>query len=79
MKLTIEKEMTLDEAADYLRDMAKLCAENTRNWDAFQDICYGVIKGAYNHGREKAERTLKRPEEISKAGDPGHPDNEMGM
>ncbi len=47
-----EKAKTLKELAKQLRQMAQLTAEQSQNWDNFEDICYSMIKKIYAKGME---------------------------
>ena len=54
MKETSDMTELLDikEAAKRLRDLAKLTAEHSRNWDNFEEIARSMLQQTYDAGRK---------------------------
>lgn len=45
---------TVAEAATALRNMAILTADNTRNWDNYEQICLQILEQVFEAGKKAA-------------------------
>ncbi len=52
------KELTFNELAEQLRNLATMTAKHSQNWSNFEQIAYSLILQVYNkgvkHGRENS-------------------------
>ena len=49
----ITENMTVAEAANFLRKLAETCARNTQNWDAYEKVVQDMIQSALEYTPNK--------------------------
>lgn len=50
--MTQKIDMTVEEAARQLRQMAELTARASQNWENFEAICRDFLRAALTHGQQ---------------------------
>jgi hypothetical protein len=53
----VKHDLTPEQAGKMLRSIAELTADNSKNWDNFEQIAAGFIRDALAHGRKSARTT----------------------